>query len=644
CYDKGDIYVDMSYYFDGEGYVVDVYVYYLIEMGGGSGGSGSGSGGSGENQDSFTYTDFSASDKSLFVSVFGEVVIPFIANNDYALEEYSYYYEDEDLTETGLNFYTYGNTSAEFSAYREKFSSFTFAESYEDEYGDTWYCYDKGDIYVDMAHYNTEEGYVVDVYVYYLTEGDTSGSGSSGSGSGSGGESGGNAGNENTNLITNAGSGLPTGENGIYHVDFTKAKYVKNVTDQGYYMDGCPTTSANANPSVLVVPVDFSDAPAGVSYPIEKLEKVFNGTVGETDYYSVHDYYFTSSYGKLDIDFTVLNYWFRAENSSTYYKNFTIDYYGDNIAAGDMLLIDEVLKALEPSMDLTKFDSDNNSVIDAIIIVNTLEINSDEDMHWAYRYWNLYTDEQDNYYEYDGVSANDYMWLSYNFMYETYDEEGNVEFTDKTACNTYTFIHEFGHVLGADDYYDTEGINYPLEGCDIMDSMSGDHNPYSKFNYGWLTTSTLITAKESVTLTLNPFTTTGETIIIANNWNEDLGAYQEYYVIAYYTAEGLNGGNAGYFARDGVVVYHVNASLYKDEYDGEVYYDVYNNNTDSSSDYGTEDNLIEYVLSANETFTYVAGDTISSATYDDQGNKIAYIFEVLSIEDGKVTIEFTKNN
>ena len=126
-------------------------------------------GGSGEGSD-YTYTDFSASDKEQLTDLFGEVVIPFIANNEYYLDGYSYDYVDEGLTELGFNFYTYGNTSADFVAYREKFTSFAFVESYEDDYGDTWYCYDKGDICVDMSYYFDGEGYVVDVYVYYLIE------------------------------------------------------------------------------------------------------------------------------------------------------------------------------------------------------------------------------------------------------------------------------------------------------------------------------------------------------------------------------------------------------------------------------------------------------------------------------------------
>ena len=277
--------------------------------------------------------------------------------------------------------------------------------------------------------------------------------------------------------------------------------------------------------------------------------------------------------------------------------------------------------------------------------INTLDIDADTEFYWAYRYWNVYTDENDEYYEYDGVSANDYVWASYYFMQETYDEEGNVSYDATDLLGTYTYIHEFGHALGADDYYDTsysedEG---PMAGCDIMDSMLGDHSPFTKFNYGWLTESRLVTAEESVTLTLTSFTDTGDTVILANNWDDRLGAYQEYFVVAYYRGTGLNSEDigGGYFARDGIVVYHVNASLIGEEYDGEIYYDIYANNTDPSDEYGTVYNLIEYVKSAADTFTYIEGDTTPVITLDS-GEELAFTFVVDSLTDDTATLTFTR--
>ena len=360
---------------------------------------------------------------------------------------------------------------------------------------------------------------------------------------------------------------------------------------------------------------------------------------GECDYYSVYDDYYISSYGQLTLDITVLDYWFKPQYSSTYYANATIDYFGEKVPGGDQLIMDEALSYLAARMDLSKFDSDNNGVIDAVIFINTLEI-GEEDFYWAYRYWNIYADESGYYYEYDGVVANDYMWASYQFLYES---EDGLNYDDTSLMNTYTYIHEFGHVLGADDYYDTADVEHPMDGCDVMDAMTGDHNAFTKFNYGWLTTSRLVVTDSSVTLTLEDFSKNGDTIIIANSWDEKLGAYQEYYIVVYYTSNGLNDPDigGGYFQRDGIVVYHVNATLTSENYDGETHYDIYNNNTNYSDEYGTKDNLIEYVKSGNDTFTYIVGDSLPQVT-DDNGNLLSYTFTVDSLDGEYATITFTK--
>ena len=615
-YTKGDCTVELSYYeyYDGI-YILDLYVFELTE---------GGAGGGDNNDGAYLYTDFTSSDKALLTSYFG-FTIPFLPNNEYVLEEYTY--TSGGLTEVGLNFYTFGNTRSEFEAYLLRLSSYTLVDTYDDEYGDTWYCYDiTSTVMLDVSYYLIDANvYVVDVYVYEYSE----------SNGGNSGESGGDV-ETNENVITNAGAGLPNGTSGVHHVDFTKAKNVKDVTDQGYYLDGCPTSGS---PAVLVIPVEFSDSlAASKGYTTSALVNAFSKN-GVTDYYSVYDYYYISSYGQLTLDITVLDYWFKPQYSSSYYANATYNYYGESVAIGDQLILDEALAYLSGFMDLSAFDSDNNGIIDAVILVNTLDIGED-DFHWAYRYWNVYTDNYGYYYEYDGVSANDYVWASYQFLHETTNARGETVYTDTSAMSTYTFIHEFAHVLGADDYYDTKYVNDPMNGLDIMDSMLGDHNAYTKFNLGWITTSRLVVTSGSVTLTLEAFAKSGDTIIIANNWDDALGAYQEYYVIAYYTGTGLNAGNGGYFLRDGIVVYHVNASLYKEVIDGTTYYDVYNNNTDPSGYNGTEDNLIEYVKSAADTFTYAEGDTLPGVV-DDQGNALGYTFVVDSIDGDYATITFT---
>ena len=111
----------------------------------------------------------------------------------------------------------------------------------------------------------------------------------------------------------------------------------------------------------------------------------------------------------------------------------------------------------------------------------------------------------------------------------------------------------------------------------------------------------------------------------------------------YYRSTELNGGDYGYFINDGIVMYHINASLYSEGGEGITYYDIYNTNTDASDYYGTEDNLIEFVKSHDDTIVYTQGMASSSTTIDDQGNVITYTFTVDSLDENEATITFTKN-
>ncbi len=625
-YSKNGVYVDVCYYEYEGAYYVDVDAY--SESNGGNGGGGNGGGGNGDSgsdddgdgsEGSYLYYEFTASEKSTYNEYVG-FVIPFLSNNEYTVEGY-----DEDGYR-GVYYSALCESETSFTWYLAMFSSYGSDGTDVDEYGDTWYLYSKNGVYVDVCYYEYEGAYYVDVDAWLESSGGDSGDGDSGNGDNSG-----NGGNEDDeNVITNAGASLPNDNgSGIYDVNFKDADKVKDVTDQGYYLDGCPTTGA---PAVLVIPVDFSDRSASLlGYDIDKIKNVFYEN-GENDYYSVYDYYYISSMGQLTLDITVVDSWFRPSNPSTYYAKRTMNYDGESVFIGDQLIMDEALAYLAKTMDLSKFDSDSNGRIDSVVLVTSLEIDPDTDFYWAYRYWNIYTDSNDYYYEYDGVSANDYVWASYSFIYD----DMNDGYSDTSISNPYTFIHEFGHILGVEDYYDTAYASSPLDGYDIMDSMIADHNAYTKFNLGWITSSRLVVTDTSVTVTLEAFSQSGDTLILANNWDPTLGVYQEYYILVYYTESELNSGMGGLFDEAGIVVYHVNASLFFEEYEGEIYYDVYNNNTDPSDDYGTKNNLLELVK-GNDDYVYQAGESMPTV-YDDYGTPLSYTFTVTSVQDGAATL------
>ena len=71
-----------------------------------------------------------------------------------------------------------------------------------------------------------------------------------------------------------------------------------------------------------------------------------------------------------------------------------------------------------------------------------------------------------------------------------------------------------------------------------------------------------------------------------------------------------------------------------------MYYDVYNTNTNASGEYGTEDNLIEYVESSNGDYIYEVGEKLPTVT-DDNSEKLGYTFTVISLDGEYATLFFT---
>ncbi len=438
------------------------------------------------------------------------------------------------------------------------------------------------------------------------------------------------------NLITNKDMGLPYCKDIIYNVDLTKSKYIKKTTEQLSFIDSCPTIG---NLNILVIPIEFNDVKASTrGFKIEKIKEAFNGEK------SVSSYYNESSYGKLNINFDVLDKWYSPKNDSSYYINgegSTFKYHDSTLKNGEQIVINEILNQIHnEGIDLAKYHSDNNGFIDAIVCIDTLNAtryvsSSSSNMYWAFCYYNYYLNNKTNkLYKYNDVSMLTYLWMGYDFLKET--ENG---YYNGDETNLYTYIHEFGHALGAIDYYDTtytKSFEKCLDGLDIMDSILGDHNPYTKMNYGWIDNTKLLVSNNTTSLTLNSFTKSGDSLIIANDFDETLGIYQEYYLMMYYTNTDVNKKYGGYFSSNGILLYKINASL--------MYYPTYNKygvffNNDAIS-FTNPQNLIRLIKDDNENYLF----TKNSSIQNEYANSFPYKFYILDMNDDKVNIVFSKNS
>lgn len=310
-----------------------------------------------------------------------------------------------------------------------------------------------------------------------------------------------------------------------------------SIDDLEYYEGSCPT---EGKINGLVIPVDFYDAPAPT-----KNDLLFD----KVNYQSVSSYYYNSSYGKLDMNFDVLD-WQRLSKKTSYYESLTNSYSGE--VPGVSAIIHEVFKKLNSSVDFSKYDNDKDGYIDCLYIIYSTKIDFYKgEFWWAYNYY--YFEEH----TYDNVSPYSYVFAGYDFINEN---------NDKTI-STKTFIHETGHIFGLNDYYDyddDEGYNKGgLGGADMMDSNYGDHNPFSKLSLGWIDSVQLVTLKEleQSTINLKPYDTSGQVIMICDNYQESLGLFQDYFLIIYYNNESILNKNQTTYNKDGIRVYRIHGKL-----------------------------------------------------------------------------------
>lgn len=400
--------------------------------------------------------------------------------------------------------------------------------------------------------------------------------------------------------------------------------------------------SSTGTYNVLVVPVEFVAGDISAS-ELEMLNKAFNGTSEDTGWESVKSFYQASSYGKLNMTFDIQNV-FTTSNNATYYQN-------NKEKDGSTIILLEVLEYLEPLIDLSKYDNDGDGAIDGVYLIYdyTIDYETDSDFFWAYVSWYYGEDT------FDSLDAYFYLFAGLDFMIE--DAVGGYEYNgiiDGLEINAATYIHETGHMLGLDDYYDyfsDKGEDSGLGGADMMDSTIGDHCSYSKIMLDWITPEIV---NETKTVTLENFETTGDSILILLDSVD--GYFSEYLLIDLYTPTVLNEMHAGinFLYEDapyGVRIYHVSNQV--DQPCTETNYPSFTNYNNSITDYalielvqadgGTKFGPLDYVY---ESDLWQAGDKLlevfpSYARND--GKTVCFDIEIVSVSAESATITITFN-
>ena len=343
-----------------------------------------------------------------------------------------------------------------------------------------------------------------------------------------------------------------------YYQAVEQSVYFKDVRKSYLFKNDLPSIG---DQKILVVPVKFTDSTyvdsslGGHDKVKSDLEKMFFGDESETGWESVASFYNQSSYGKLNLTGKVSD-WCELDMTFSQAANIKLP---ATIATPTVYLAREVGKwYLENYDDASEYDLDKNGYIDALWMVYDWPANHSTAIDWAHCYWD-YTNT-------DEVDINNpipytYAWASAGFMYEgKYFDENNIPLVDAR-----TYIHETGHMLGLDDYYDTDN-KHSYAGClDMMDYNIGDHNMFSKYLLNW---ANPYVVTDDCEITIRPSHSSGDFIIVKDNWNHS--STDEYLLIEFYTPTGLNEMDAKesymdeyplMYQNPGIKIYHIDARL-----------------------------------------------------------------------------------
>ncbi len=415
-------------------------------------------------------------------------------------------------------------------------------------------------------------------------------------------------------------------------------------------MDGIPSIGTT---NLLVIPVVIEGYEANANSEVHgDIEKMMFGEEAETSWQSVASFYHQSSYGRLTLSGLVTD-WF--------YTGYTIAEMEQRESsrrdAVEKLLYEAVnwVKTTQNQIEITDYDNDDDGHIDAVWLVYSAPSNV-SDLFWAFVSWNFYNSNNKNV---ANPTPYTYGWASYDFMYEGYGPDG---------LDAHTFIHETGHLLGLDDYYDYDGKTSPMGAIDMMDNNIIDHNGYSKFALGW-TNPYVVTGDADIELL--PASSSGQSILLTHDWNGN--PFDEYLLIELYTPDGLNEKDAvaaypGNFRRGftipGIRMYHVDSRLFKPnsgEYVDDLISGSYVGASNSSSwatitDHKSSFKLLSVVDAAKNTRYMASALAIASdktlfksgMTFTFEEYKTAFpLGSKMTMNDGSIfpyTIEFAEVN
>ncbi len=312
-----------------------------------------------------------------------------------------------------------------------------------------------------------------------------------------------------------------------------------NATTEKLYSNwGFPHFPTTGEQKLLVIPVSIKGHEKNATQENkDKIEKAFFGDSSNTYFESVSSFYEKSSYGKLKITGTVTD-WFEIGATEEEILSEEDSQFNDN---GIFYLSNKAIEWVKTNyadtINLDEYDNNDDGFIDGIYFIysafDALTVAPENqdllELRWNHTFYNIRNSTVKA--SKESPIPMTYSWSSFNM----------VNRASKNKADAHTYIHEFGHQLGLDDYYDTtiqQGKAYtsPMGGLDMMDYNIGDHSMYSKFALGRTAPKKISGNSGSIEVTLEPSYINGDFAIIAGDEYNGL-PFDEYIAIEYLSNE-----------------------------------------------------------------------------------------------------------
>ena len=273
----------------------------------------------------------------------------------------------------------------------------------------------------------------------------------------------------------------------------------------------------NLAPRGIVIMVNFTDKSFAASHTRVVFDSLCNAKdckvnkSGNTSYPSAGQYFLDQSNGVYHPVFDVYG---------PVTLSYNMKYYGQNDSEGNDLrpavAVVEACKLLENTVDFTLYDSDNDGKIDFVYMIYAGDgeaAGGSENTIWPHAY-----------------SIDEEFEINDTYFTSVYSSKNACK-VDGKQVNTYacsselsgsdmdgigTLCHEFSHVMGLPDYYDTNyGTNYSSaltpNDWDVMDggAYNGDghcppnYSAWEKYFFGWHTPVNLGNEGQNLTLKAN---------------------------------------------------------------------------------------------------------------------------------------------